>query len=149
MHIRTGHKPLRLTFSVLSYIAPHKNRYKWKIDDGEWNEYDYRGNEIILTGLKRGEHTILVSGCNNDGVWSAEIPTVVKVKPYFYNSTGAIIVYSIILLSLVLLFARILWDYQRNGKPTRLKGYAATGIEYVWRQSWSCSRTSQRASVPP
>ena len=119
MHIRTGHKPLRLTFSVLSYIAPHKNRYKWKIDDGEWNEYDYRGNEIILTGLKRGEHTILVSGCNNDGVWSAEIPTVVKVKPYFYNSTGAIIVYSIILLSLVLLFARILWVYQKERKANK------------------------------
>jgi len=44
---------------------------------------------------------------------------VVKVKPYFYNSTGAIIVYSIILLSLVLLFARILWDYQKERKANK------------------------------
>ena len=44
---------------------------------------------------------------------------MVKVKPYFYNSTGAIIVYSIILLSLVLLFARILWDYQKERKANK------------------------------
>lgn len=117
--LRTGHGPLRLRYSVLSYMAPHKNRYRWKTDDGNWNEYDYNGNEIILSSLGRGEHKVLVSGCNNDGVWSEEVPTVIKVRPYWYNSAFAILVYSCIILSLVVIFTRILLDYRKERKANK------------------------------
>lgn len=117
--LRTGHSPLKLRFSVLSYMAPHKNRYRWKIDDGDWNEYDYKGNEIILTGLDRGEHTIIVSGCNNDGVWSKGMPTVIKVRPYWYNCTLAIVAYCCALLSLILVFAKTLAEYRKERKANK------------------------------
>lgn len=117
--IRTGHDPIKLRFSVLSYMAPYKNRYRWKVDDGDWCEYDYKGNEITLTRLGRGTHRILVSGCNNDGIWSEDMLTTVKVRPYWYNSTIAILVYSFVILSLVLIFARVLKDYRRERKANK------------------------------
>ena len=117
--LRTGHKPLRIRFSVLSYMTPHKNRYRWKTDDGEWNEYDHKGNEITLTGLRRGKHTVLVSGCNNDGVWSPESPTIIKVRPYWYNSAVAILIYSGIILSLIILLIRLLLEYRKERKANK------------------------------
>ena len=119
LDLRTGHKPLRLRVSVLSYTTPNKNRYRWKIDDGEWNEYDYKGDEITLTGLGRGEHTVLVSGCNNDGVWSQRLPITIRVHPYWYNSSVAILVYSGIILSLILLLTRLLLEYRKERKANK------------------------------
>lgn len=119
INLKTGHKPLKLKMSVLSYMDPHKNRYRWRIDDGEWNESDYNGNGITLTGLDRGKHTLLVSGCNNDGVWSAELPTIIKVSPYWYNCTAAILVYSLVILFLICCFSKFFMEYRRERKTNK------------------------------
>lgn len=119
INLRTGHKPLKLQMSVLSYMDPHKNRYRWRIDDGEWNESDYNGNGITLTGLDRGEHTLLAAGCNNDGIWSAELPTIIKVSPYWYNCTVAILIYSFIILSLICCLVKFFISYRRERKANK------------------------------
>ena len=61
-----------LEFSALSYIAPQKNRYRYKLEgfDQDWHEVDSRRRYAAYSNLPAGTYTFRVLGSNNHGVWN-------------------------------------------------------------------------------
>ncbi|MCP4405067.1 MAG: hypothetical protein GY801_48170, partial [bacterium] len=60
-------------FAALSYVAPHKNRYRYQLEGFEntWNAVDSRRRFAIYTDLDAGEYILRVQGSNNNsGEWS-------------------------------------------------------------------------------
>ncbi len=67
-----------LEFAALSYTAPEKNRYRYRLVglESDWNEVDSRRRSATYTNLKAGDYVFQVQGSNNDGVWNPKIATL-------------------------------------------------------------------------
>ncbi len=73
-------RKLEFQFAALSYAAPSKVRFKYKLDgvDSIWNEAAQ--GDAVYAGLPPGRYRLQVTACNNDGVWDrrgARLPFVV------------------------------------------------------------------------
>lgn len=68
-----GLERLEVHYAALSFAAPHKNRYRYKLDgfDDKWIEAGTR-RTAYYTSLPPGKYQFRVMACNNDGVWTAE-----------------------------------------------------------------------------
>jgi signal transduction histidine kinase/ligand-binding sensor domain-containing protein/CheY-like chemotaxis protein len=63
-----------LQFAALSYVAPERNRYRYKLEnlEKEWNEVGTERRVATYTSLPPGEYVFRVQGSNNDGVWNPQ-----------------------------------------------------------------------------
>jgi ligand-binding sensor domain-containing protein/signal transduction histidine kinase len=59
-------------FSALSYGAPARNRYRYKLDgfDTDWTEVDSTHRLVTYTNLDPGTYVFHVTASNGDGVWN-------------------------------------------------------------------------------
>ena len=76
-------------FASLSYIAPEKNRYQYKLDDfeNEWNEVGSKHRFATYTNLPSGKYVFRVQATNNDGVWSdKEAALSITVTPPWWET---------------------------------------------------------------
>lgn len=86
-------------FTSLSYIAPPKVRFKYKLEgiDNDWTEAG-TAREAIYTNLPKGNYRFQVIASNNDGIWNdtgASIQFV--IQPYFYET-----IFFFILIALII-----------------------------------------------
>lgn len=75
-------------FAALSYIAPAKNRYQYKLEglEDRWNEVDSRHRSATYTKLPAGDYVFRVRGTNNDGIWSRhEVALNITVTPPWWE----------------------------------------------------------------
>ncbi len=65
-------------FAALSYAAPEKNRYRYRLAglETDWNEVDSRQRLATYTNLSPRKYIFQVQGSNNDGVWNPKITTL-------------------------------------------------------------------------
>jgi PAS domain S-box-containing protein len=65
---------LSFEFAALSYAAPNKNRYRYKLEgyEANWNEVDSSRRFANYTSLPAGDYTLRVQGSNGAGVWNEE-----------------------------------------------------------------------------
>lgn len=63
---------LSFEFSALSYVAPTKNRYRYRLEgfDMGWREVGSNERLAVYTGLPAGNYQFQVQGSNEDGVWN-------------------------------------------------------------------------------
>lgn len=61
-----------LEFAALSYEAPERNRYRYRLEglETDWNEVDSSRRSATYTNLAAGHYTFLVQGSNNDLRWN-------------------------------------------------------------------------------
>lgn len=61
-------------FAALSYAAPQKNRYRYRLDgaDGNWIDTDADRRTATYANLPSGHYVFRVQGSNADGVWSRQ-----------------------------------------------------------------------------
>jgi signal transduction histidine kinase/ligand-binding sensor domain-containing protein/DNA-binding response OmpR family regulator len=61
-----------LEFAGLSYAAPEKNRYRYRLEglESEWNEVDSRRRQATYTNLAARRYVFRVQASNKDGVWN-------------------------------------------------------------------------------
>jgi ligand-binding sensor domain-containing protein/signal transduction histidine kinase len=75
-------------YAGLSYVAPEKVRYRYKLEgfDKDWVDGGDR-RVAYYTNLGAGEYRFLVAAGNNDGVWS-QTPAAFdfKLRPHFYRT---------------------------------------------------------------
>lgn len=88
--IEIGPKLDRLAFSFagLSFVAPQKVRYRYRLDgyDQEWVEAGAR-RTAFYTNLSPGDYVFRVMAANNDGVWSeAGAAYPFRLRPHFYQT---------------------------------------------------------------
>ena len=67
-----------LEFAGLSYAAPEKNRYRYRLEglESEWNEVDSRRRQATYTSLAPGRYVFRLQASNKDGVWNEKGATL-------------------------------------------------------------------------
>ncbi len=79
-----------LEFAALSYAAPEKNRYRYRLVglEKDWNEVDSRQRLATYTNLSPRKYTFQLQGSNNDGVWNPKITTLaITVLPPWWATS--------------------------------------------------------------
>ncbi|RBQ04328.1 hybrid sensor histidine kinase/response regulator [Pedobacter miscanthi] len=98
-----------LSFALLNFIKPEKNRYAYKMHGFEknWNEVSIP--TASYTNLPPGSYTFMVKGLNNDGISGANIRKIsIIIKPPFYRSWWAYLIYFGALAAIAVVFVRYL-----------------------------------------
>jgi ligand-binding sensor domain-containing protein/signal transduction histidine kinase len=75
-------------YAGLSFVAPEKVRYKYKLEgfDKDWVDGGDR-RVAYYTNLGPGDYRFDVIACNNDGVWSnAPTTFAFSLRPHFYRT---------------------------------------------------------------
>lgn len=83
-----GRGELEIHFSSLSFQAPSKNRYKYKLEgvDADWVEPTTR-RMASYNNLKPGRYAFHVVACNNHGVWNATGASLnLRLLPHFWQT---------------------------------------------------------------
>lgn len=93
-----------ISFSAMHFANPQKCRYRYKLTnyDHDWNYTDGQHPTAAYSNLDYGAYTFTVEATNNDGIWggnSASLP--ILVTPPWWKSTGARLVYVVLMLSLL------------------------------------------------
>ncbi len=73
-----------IEFSALSYSAPQKNRYRYRLEglENEWNDVDSTRRQATYTNLPAANYVFQVQGSNQDGVWNETGATLaIRVLP--------------------------------------------------------------------
>lgn len=99
-----------LTFSGLDFIAPEKNRYRYKLKglENEWNEVSAQGREVRYTNLASGKYIFEVKASNNEGVWSENITSLtINISPPWWNTWWANVLFLII--GVLVVYCYIYW----------------------------------------
>ena len=99
---------LSFEFAALNFINPERNQYAYMMDgvDPDWNLAGDR-RFVTYTNLDPGQYTLHVRGSNNDGVWNEDgVNLHIVVKPPWWRTTAAYLVYGALILLIVGGFAR-------------------------------------------
>lgn len=95
-------------FAALDYSAPEKNHYAYKLKN--FNEawiQSGTSRTATYTNLPAGEYVFHVKGSNNDRIWNEEgISITIIVKPPWWGTWWAYILYGVLLLAILYLIRR-------------------------------------------
>jgi len=98
-----------LSFALLNFIKPEKNRYSYKLDGFEKNWNDVDVPTAAYTNLPPGNYTFMVRGVNNDGIPSSNIRKIdITVNPPFYRTWWAYLFYFCAFAAISIVFIRYL-----------------------------------------
>ncbi len=88
LKVDPGKSRFEFRYAGLSYIAPQKVRYRYKLEgfDHDWVDAGPR-RIAYFTNLPAGRYRFHILACNNDGVWN-EIGTTIDVqlRPHYYQT---------------------------------------------------------------
>jgi len=79
-----------LEFSVLSYVNPEENRYRYRLEGLEtgWNETSSIHRLVTYTTLPPGDYIFHVQGANNRGVWNDQGAGVrIRILPPWWSTS--------------------------------------------------------------
>ncbi|HVG18267.1 MAG TPA: two-component regulator propeller domain-containing protein, partial [Blastocatellia bacterium] len=110
IEVRPGQGDLEIHYTGLSFVAPEKVRFKYKLDGYDRDWVDARDRRVAYyTNISPGNYTFRVMAANNDGVWSTEDATIrITVIPPFWRTWWFV---SLAVLSLI---AVIAFAYRRR-----------------------------------
>lgn len=86
--IPPGRGELEFEFSALSFRAPEKNRFRYRLEgvDKEWIEAGTR-HSAHYNNILPGSYRFQVIGCNNDGLWNETgAMATVTLLPHFWQT---------------------------------------------------------------
>ena len=78
-----------LEFSVLSYVDPEQNRYRYRLEglETEWNETSSAHRLVTYTTLPPGDYVFHVQGCNNRGLWNEKgVALRLRILPPWWST---------------------------------------------------------------
>ena len=100
-----------IEFVALNYTRSSRNQFAYKLEgfESDWNDVG-TNRSASFTNIKPGKYVFLVKGSNNDGVWN-NTPTalLINIKPPFWNTWWAILIY-VILVSLLIFLSLRVWN---------------------------------------
>jgi ligand-binding sensor domain-containing protein/signal transduction histidine kinase len=75
---------LSFEFASLSYVAPKKNKYRYRLEgfDTDWHQVNSNERLAVYTNLDAGEYVFRLQGTNEDGVWNeAGVTLAIAIPP--------------------------------------------------------------------
>ncbi len=84
-----GSDELEIRFAALSFKAPEKNRFRYKLEgiDSDWINAESR-RSAHYNRLPPGNYNFSVIACNSDGVWSdVGAKIAITFEPHFWQTT--------------------------------------------------------------
>lgn len=121
--LRNNENNIAITLSSTNYLLSGKNRYRFRMvpvslfgsakQSTSWNEADSWRRTFSLVQVPAGRYKIEMQACNNDGVWGDIIELSMRVKPVFWASVWAWLLY-ILLSGLIIVF--LVYAYIRHNR---------------------------------
>lgn len=86
--IPAGRSRFSFTYAGLSFVSPHKVRYRYKLVGFDRHWIDAGSNRAAYyTNLPPGNYRFRVIACNNDGIWNEQGASLVfHLDPHFYQT---------------------------------------------------------------
>jgi signal transduction histidine kinase len=109
VEIPAGHVHFQFDYAGLSFAAPQKVRYRYKLEgfDRNFTEAGTR-RSAYYTNIPPGRYTFRVQAANNDGVWSTEGASLTFVlRPHFYQTVWFYALLLAALAGLIVLLLRL------------------------------------------
>jgi signal transduction histidine kinase/ligand-binding sensor domain-containing protein len=103
LHVRPGPTQFEFGFTALSFIAPDKVRFRYKLDglDKDWVEAGTR-RTAHYAHLPAGQYRFEVLACNNDGVWNQKgAELAFTVLPHIYETRWFLTMSALLILGAV------------------------------------------------
>jgi ligand-binding sensor domain-containing protein/signal transduction histidine kinase len=88
LRVPAGRGELEVHYTALSFQAPEKNRFKYKLEgvDTDWIDAGVR-RAAYYNNVAPGSYRFRVMGCNNDGIWNeAGAMLGVVVLPHYWQT---------------------------------------------------------------
>jgi hypothetical protein len=88
MRIAAGRHHFEFKFSALSFTAPDKVKFRWRLKglEADWVDGGDR-HAVSYDFLPPGDYQFEVRACNNDGVWNETgVASRLTVLPYFWQT---------------------------------------------------------------
>jgi signal transduction histidine kinase len=88
VQIPAGHVHFEFDYAGLSFVAPQKVRYRYKLEgfDHDWTEAGAR-RTAYYTNIPAGHYTFRVQAANNDGSWNMTGASLAfELRPHFYQT---------------------------------------------------------------
>ena len=108
--LRPDHQRLEFRFSGLSFVAPNKVLFKYRLDgiDNTWGDAGSR-RTAFYSRLPAGPYRFRVIACNDDGVWNTDgVSLAFTVAPFFWQTWWFTLSSILAALTAVALLARYL-----------------------------------------
>jgi ligand-binding sensor domain-containing protein/signal transduction histidine kinase len=109
LRIEAGHVHFQFDYAGLSFAAPQKVNYRFKLDgfDRDWTEAGTR-RSAYYTNIPPGRYTFRVQAANNDGLWNTEGASLTfELRPHFYQTAWFDALLLAALAGLVVLLLRL------------------------------------------
>jgi signal transduction histidine kinase/ligand-binding sensor domain-containing protein len=107
--IPAGHNHFAFDYAALSFVAPQKVHYRFKLEgfDHEWTDAGTR-RTAYYTNIPPGHYTFRVQAENNDGVWNTSGAALqVTLQPHFYQTIWFYVLLALGVLGLVFLALKL------------------------------------------
>ncbi len=119
-------------FTALDFVAPHKNKYKYKLEgiDRDWVNTNSNNRNANYTNIPPGNYIFKVIGSNNDGIWNTKGREISIIIQYAFWQT---IWFKIFLLLLIIIFSLLGFNYILRKYKKELKG--ENSLEYYFQQN--------------
>ncbi len=108
VQIPAGHVHFQFDYAGLSFTAPQKVRYRFKLEgfDRNWTEAGAR-RSAYYTNIPPGRYTFRVQAANNDGLWNTEGASLMfELLPHFYQTLWF---YALLLAAVAGMVVLLLW----------------------------------------
>lgn len=102
---------ISIEYAALDFVEPENIQYAYKLEgfDKDWN-YVQKQRIATYTNLPKGKYTFEVKSTNSEGIWVNNVRTLpIEIKPSFWQTPLAYLIYVILFLSLAYLIAKILF----------------------------------------
>ncbi len=112
---------LSFEFAALSYVAPAKNRYCYKLEgfDTDWHDVGSKERLAVYTNISAGDYIFKVQGTNEDGIWNKKGKTIFITiltpwwRTWWFRS---MVVVTLLVLTLAIHYLRVINIKKYNNK---------------------------------
>lgn len=98
-------------FSTLDYSDVRNVKYTYRLEgfDQSWSQPSSTP-WAAYQKLPAGKYILHVKACSSDGIWGKESTLVIRIKPPFYLTSWAIMIYVLLVLGVIILVVKFVHD---------------------------------------
>lgn len=104
-------RSLNIHFSTLDYSDVRNVKYTYRLEgfDQAWSQPSSTP-WTAYQKLPAGKYLLHVKACTSDGTWGKESTLVIRIKPPFYLTSWAIMIYVLLVLGVIILVVKFVHD---------------------------------------